>query len=44
MKLTDSSSNDTMKDLYEAGYTKDQVLDALRILPFVCDALLSVLQ
>jgi hypothetical protein len=27
--------NETMKDLFEAGFTKDQVLDALRQLPFV---------
>lgn len=29
------SSNDTMKDLYEKGFKKEDVLEALRILPFV---------
>jgi hypothetical protein len=27
--------NDTMEDLFKAGYKKDDILDALRILPFV---------
>ncbi|WWD19695.1 hypothetical protein CI109_104159 [Kwoniella shandongensis] len=34
MQCTPDVVNDTMKDLYERGFTKDQVLDALRILPF----------
>jgi len=25
-----------MEDLFKAGYKKDDILDALRILPFVC--------
>lgn len=29
------SSNDTMKDLYKKGFKKEDVLEALRILPFV---------
>lgn len=29
------SSNDTMKDLYEKGFKKEDVLEALRILPVV---------
>lgn len=28
--------HETMGDLAEQGFTKDQILDALRILPFVC--------
>lgn len=28
-------SNDTMADLAEAGFTKDDVLNALRVLPLV---------
>ena len=27
--------NDTMEDLFKAGYKKDDILGALRILPFV---------
>lgn len=27
--------NDTMKDLHQAGFTKENILDALRVLPFV---------
>lgn len=29
------SSNDTMKDLHEKGFKKEDVLEALRILPVV---------
>jgi hypothetical protein len=33
--------NDTMQDLFKAGYKKDDILGALRILPFVCGGDLS---
>ncbi|WVN86475.1 uncharacterized protein L203_101639 [Cryptococcus depauperatus CBS 7841] len=34
MQCTPDIANDTMKDLYDRGFKKEQVLEALRILPF----------
>ncbi|WVR00130.1 hypothetical protein IAU59_007272 [Kwoniella sp. CBS 9459] len=34
MQCTPDVVNDTMKDLYEQGFKKDDILNALRILPF----------
>ena len=33
--LAEMSRDETMADLFEAGYTREDVLGALRILPFV---------
>jgi pyridoxal phosphate phosphatase PHOSPHO2 len=40
IQCTPDVVNDTMEDLFKAGFKQEQILDALRILPVVCTCIL----